>query len=46
MLDSEVANNLNYYPDAATFETLEVYYSSADIEERYTELWNTVKASS
>lgn len=46
MLDPEVANNINYYPDKETFATLEVYYSSAQIEEKYAELWNTVKASS
>ncbi len=46
MLDPEVANNLYYYPDAETFATLEVYYSSAEYEEKYAELWNTVKASS
>lgn len=46
MLEPEVANNLYYYPDEATFATLEVYYSSAEYEEKYAELWNTVKASS
>ncbi len=45
MLDPEVANNEYYYPTAEIFETLEVYYSSSEIEERYTEIWNTVKAS-
>jgi len=33
-------------PDAATFKTLEIFFSSSAIEEAYTELWNTVKASS
>ena len=46
MLDPEVSENLNYYPDADTFASLEVYFSSSDIEEKYAELWNTVKASS
>lgn len=45
MLDPEVANNVYYYPTAEIFATLEVYYSSSDIEERYAEIWNTVKAS-
>lgn len=45
MLDPEVSGNIYYYPDEALFSTLEVYYSSSDIEERYTEIWNTVKAS-
>ncbi|HPE38693.1 MAG TPA: ABC transporter substrate-binding protein [Bacillota bacterium] len=46
MLDPTISSNLSYYPDAATFATLEVYYSSSEMEEKYTELWNTVKASS
>ena len=46
MLDDEIKNNKSYYPDAETFKTLEIFYSNATIEEAYTELWNTVKASS
>lgn len=46
MLDPEVSQNINYYPDKNTFATLEVYYSSAAIEEKYATIWNTVKASS
>ncbi len=46
MLDPEVSGNLSYYPDSATFSTLEVYYSSAEYEEKYTEIWNTIGASS
>jgi len=45
MLDPEVANNVYYYPTAEIFATLEVYYTSAEIESRYTEIWNTVRAS-
>ena len=45
MLDPEVANNVYYYPTPEIFATLEVYYTSSDIEERYAEIWNTVKAS-
>lgn len=45
MLDPEVANNVYYYPTPEIFATLEVYYSSSEIEEKYAELWNTVKAS-
>jgi spermidine/putrescine transport system substrate-binding protein len=45
MLPDEIKNNLSYYPDAATFATLELYYSNAEIEEAYSVLWNTVKAS-
>ena len=46
MLDDEIKNNKNYYPDTETFATLELFFSSAEIEETYSELWNTVKASS
>ena len=45
MLDPEVSGNVYYYPTAEIFATLEVYYSSSAYEERYTEIWNTVKAS-
>jgi len=46
MLADDVKNNRSYYPDPDTFKTLEIFYSSASIEEVYTALWNTVKASS
>lgn len=46
MLPDDIKNNTSYYPDAATFQTLELFYSNTQIEEKYTELWNTVKASS
>ena len=46
LLDPEISGNVSYYPDAATFASLEVYYSSAEYEEKYTEIWNTVGASS
>ena len=45
MLDPEVSGNKYYYPDEKVFSTLEVYYTSDALEEKYTELWNTVKAS-
>lgn len=45
MLDPEISGNIYYYPTEEVFATLEVYYSSSEIEERYTEIWNTVKAS-
>ena len=46
MLDPEVSGNIYYYPTPEIFATLEVYYTSSEIEERYTEIWNIVKASS
>ena len=46
MLPDEIKNNKSYYPDAETFKSLEIFFSSSAIEEAYTELWNTVKASS
>ena len=45
MLDPEVSGNIYYYPTSEVFSTLEVYYTSEKIEEKYTEIWNTVKAS-
>lgn len=45
MLDPEISGNVYYYPTPEIFATLEVYFTSAVIEERYTEIWNTVKAS-
>ena len=45
MLDPEISGNIYYYPDEAVFNSLEVYYTSDALEERYTEIWNTVKAS-
>jgi len=45
MLDPEVSGNIYYYPTEEIFATLEVYYTSDELEEKYTELWNTVKAS-
>ena len=45
MLDPEVSGNIYYYPDEAVFSTLEVYFTSDALEEKYTEIWNTVKAS-
>jgi len=45
MLDPEVSGNVYYYPTEEIFATLEVYYTSDELEEKYTELWNTVKAS-
>ncbi len=46
MLPDDIKNNTSYYPDAETFKSLEIFYSNATIEEAYTNLWNTVKASS
>ena len=46
MLPEDVRENIAYYPDNATFKTLEPYYTDATIEETYTAIWNTVKASS
>jgi hypothetical protein len=45
MLDPEISGNIYYYPTEEVFSTLEVYYTSEDIEEKYTQIWNTVKAS-
>ena len=46
MLPEDVRGNIAYYPDNAAFKTLEPYYTDTAIEEAYTAIWNTVKASS
>ena len=46
MLPEETRNNKAYYPDTETFQTLEPYFSDAAIDEAYTTIWNTIKASS
>jgi len=46
LLPDEVKNNKAYYPDDETFMTLSPYFSSAEIDETYITIWNTVKASS
>ncbi len=45
MLDPKVANNPCYYPDEATFEHLEVYYTSEEYDEKYEAIWRSVGAS-
>ena len=45
-LPDDIKNNTSYYPDADTFNTLQMYFSSSEIEETYSAIWNTVKATS
>ena len=46
MLDPKIAENLNYYPDEATLDTLEVYFSSEEYEKKYAEVWDAIGVTS
>lgn len=44
-LPAIITGNTSYYPDAATIKTLEVYYSSEEIDRTYDEIWQVVMAN-
>ncbi len=44
-LPAELTGNPNYYPDAATMKSLEIYYSSDEIDQTYDQIWQTVLAN-
>jgi spermidine/putrescine-binding protein len=44
-LPSEITGNKSYYPDEATMKTLEVYYSSEEIDTTYDQIWQTILAN-
>ena len=44
MLDPKISSNPNYYPDEATLDTLEVYFSSEEYEKKYSEVWDAIGA--
>ncbi len=44
-LPSELTANKSYYPDAATIASLEVYYSTAQIDSLYDQIWQAVLAN-
>ena len=44
-LPSEITSNKSYYPDEATMRTLEVYYSSEEIDTTYDQIWQTILAN-
>ena len=44
-LPPEITGNTSYYPDVATADTLEVYYSSEAIDSLYDQIWQTVLAN-
>lgn len=46
LLPEEIQNNLSFYPDKDTFQSLELFFSDSEIEKTYINVWNTVKASS
>lgn len=44
-LPPAITGNPSYYPDSATIKTLEVYYSSEEIDSTYDKLWQVVMAN-
>ncbi len=44
-LPKELSENKAYYPDADLMDTLEVYYSSAEIDQTYDEIWQVYLAN-
>jgi len=44
-LPAAITGNPSYYPDAATIKTLEVYYSSEEIDSTYDKLWQVIMAN-
>lgn len=44
-LPAELSSNTAYYPDDALMNTLEVYYSSAEIDQTYDEIWQVYLAN-
>lgn len=44
-LPEEITGNSSYYPDAETVASLELYYSSEEIDTTYDKIWQTVLAN-
>jgi spermidine/putrescine transport system substrate-binding protein len=44
-LPVEITGNPSYYPDKATMDSLEIYYSSDEIDETYDTIWQAVMAN-
>lgn len=44
-LPETITGNLSYYPDAETIKTLEVYYSSDEIDTTYDKIWQVIMAN-
>lgn len=44
-LPAEITDNKSYYPDAETIKTLEIYYSSDEIDSTYDRIWQTILAN-
>jgi spermidine/putrescine-binding protein len=44
-LPIEITSNTSYYPDAETMESLELYFSSEEIDTTYDKIWQTVLAN-
>lgn len=44
-LPEEIRSNKNFYPDKATFDTLEIYYTSDSIDSTYDAIWQQILAN-
>lgn len=44
-LPEEITSNTSYYPDAETVASLELYYSSEEIDSTYDKIWQTILAN-
>ncbi len=44
-LPEEISSNKNFYPDEATFETLEIYFTSDSIDSTYDAIWQQILAN-
>jgi spermidine/putrescine transport system substrate-binding protein len=44
-LPAEITGNLSFYPDAETVKSLEVYYSSDEIDSTYDQIWQAIMAN-
>ncbi|MGI6334669.1 MAG: ABC transporter substrate-binding protein [Saccharofermentanales bacterium] len=44
-LPAEIINNLSYYPDDETMQSLEIYYSSEAIDSTYDRIWQAILAN-
>lgn len=44
-LPAAITSNPSYYPDEKTMDSLEIYYSSDEIDKTYDQIWQTVMAN-
>jgi spermidine/putrescine transport system substrate-binding protein len=44
-LPAEITGNISFYPDAETVKSLEIYYSSDEIDSTYDQIWQAIMAN-